>query len=133
MRFNSREALERFAEVFDFMSGETGVIVRDRTIINIVPKGERYWVKVRFKNYTLSWFPSFEELYYILRGLAKCERYAYNGVEQSGAHKLFDFINDSIWGDYCYEELVEKYKLPLKGDPAFFEITNTEKAHANRG
>jgi len=129
MKFNSPEALERFKQVIDFDDGNAAVCIRGKTRISIEVIGNKVWVMVRFNNSQIEWLPSFEDLYYIIRGLARCEDIAYRDPHYAGRGKVSDFLNDIIWGEgsYTYEELAEKYRLPHKKEPAFIPINSNSK------
>lgn len=121
MIFNSPEALERFKGVIDFLSGTHSVTVRGNAIIKIKVTGRKPWVIVRLSK-ERDWMPSFEDLFYIVKGIARCEEYIYEDPKYSASVKMYDFIRDVIFGDYCYEELADKYQLREKGAPIFRKI-----------
>lgn len=76
---------------------------------------DKLWVVVTFYfngQKVFSWAPSFEELYYIIKGIAFCEDRKYSKVYHEGSHMVFRFLEDCIYSDFDYEEIKKKYLLP---------------------
>jgi hypothetical protein len=70
----------------------------------------KYWTKI----YLLDgeFIPSFEFLYYLLKGLGFCEDKKYpNG---KGRHMITDFVIDALETEQTFRELRNKYQIPKR-------------------
>ena len=70
----------------------------------------KQWVKVHLKKSNTFW-PSFEDLFRIIQGIATCEDLKYPGGR--GRDMVADFLADACYCD-DFEELREKYQIPLR-------------------
>ena len=116
---------ETLGDIIDFVKGEAAVVVRGRTKIEVKPfaaKDGYPWVILTILRSGETWVPSFEELYYILRGIARCEDSRYNRAFSAGSGKVYDFLKSAIYEDLTYEELALRHKLPAKSEIRFIPM-----------
>ena len=76
--------------------------------------GNKLWMKIQIKNGN-TLVPSFEDWFTMIRGLCTCELDKYKNL--SDPLKMpREFFNDCFNLDFEWEDLVEKYKIPQRGN-----------------
>ena len=92
--------------------------MRSRDKIKVVLRpmpayGNKMWARVTFLASGLEWVPSFEDLFRIVKAIARAEDYKYPPPLQ-GYRMVQKILCDACEPETAWEQIKAKYKIPVR-------------------